>query len=280
MKQLIALKDLSIEDISSVFEIAESLEKGFQEELKGKSFALFFPESSIRTRVSYEIAIHSMGGNIINFPENALDKKEDVKDVVGYLENWVDGIILRNSDYNKIKYIAECSSKVVINAMSKENHPCEILTDLYTFRKMRRDYRELTYLFIGPATNIGRSYYHAAEKLGFQMIQSCPKGTEIAEESEIFHVNNLLDEVIGKADIIITDGVEEKKEYFEKFQITQKRVEKMKEDALLNLTPPFYRGSVISKELDLDRVKQFVGYEFKKNLLNVQAAIILWCLKN
>lgn len=278
MKKYININDLSVNDITDIFTIATQLKEGGHNELEGKTFVLFFPESSIRTRVSYELAIQSLGGTIVSFPSDALDKKEDLRNVIGYLENWADGIIVRHNDYEKVKKIAQICNKVVINAMTSENHPCEVLTDLYTISKMRADYKKLNYLFVGPATNVGYSWYNAANKISFKLMQACPQGNEIAENSEFFTAYHSLDDVIDKADVVITDAIKKDPKYLTRFQITNERIAKMKEHALLNLTPPFYRGEVISENVQLESVKQFVGYDFKKNLLYVQAAIILWCL--
>lgn len=105
-----------------------------------KSLILFFPSSSIRTRVTFEKGIHLLGGQPILFPNEALDKKEDLRDVCGYLNNWADVIVVRHRNIPILEQLAKYSRVPVINAMTDVNHPCEILTDIYALSKIRKDF--------------------------------------------------------------------------------------------------------------------------------------------
>lgn len=105
-----------------------------------KSLILFFPSSSIRTRVTFEKGIHLLGGQPILFPNEALDKKEDLRDVCGYLNNWADVIVVRHRNIPILEQLAKYSRVPVINAMTDVNHPCEILTDMYALSKIRKDF--------------------------------------------------------------------------------------------------------------------------------------------
>lgn len=151
MRHFIHLNDFSKQEIEKVFELADKIKSDNEiiKPLNGKTIVLFFPESSIRTRVSFEKGIQMLGGHTILFPPTALDKKEDIKDVIGYLENWVDMVIVRHNDLPLIEYMAEHSHIPIINAMTSVNHPCEILTDLYSLSKQYVDYCEKDYLFMG-----------------------------------------------------------------------------------------------------------------------------------
>ena len=151
MKHFIHLSDFSKHEISHIFELADKIkeDEGMTRLLSGKTIVLFFPESSIRTRVSFEKGIQMMGGQTILFPPSSLDKKEDIKDVIGYLENWADMVIVRHSDLSLIEDMAKFSHIPIINAMTSENHPCEILTDLYSLSKKYADYTNMEYLFMG-----------------------------------------------------------------------------------------------------------------------------------
>lgn len=108
MKHFIHLSDFSKQEIIQIFELADKIKAdgGVSKPLDGKTIVLFFPESSIRTRVSFEKGIQMLGGNTILFPPETLDKKEDLKDVIGYLENFADMVIVRHGDLSRIEYIA------------------------------------------------------------------------------------------------------------------------------------------------------------------------------
>lgn len=86
--------------------------------------------------MTFEKGIRQLGANTILFPPASLDKKENIKDVIGYLSNWADAVVVRHSDLTLLEYMAEYSEIPVINAMTSENHPCEIIADLYSLSKM------------------------------------------------------------------------------------------------------------------------------------------------
>ncbi len=279
MRNLVRISDLTIDEIEEIFNIANALEKDPNcKLLKDKTFVLFFPSSSIRTRVTFEKGIASLGGQGILFPSEALDKKEDIKDVVSYLANWVDGIIVRHNDIKLIEKMAKFGEVPIINAMTKENHPCEILSDLYSIRKLRKNYLDLNYTFVGASGNIGKAWLEASNTLGFNLTQACPKGFEIDNSFKSFNVSNSIEEAIIESDIVLTDPVGEYKEEFAKYQITSSLMSKARKNALLNPCPPFFRGEEVSR--DVIDSSYFVGYDFKKSLLYVQQAIILFCCDN
>ena len=275
MKHFLHLNDFSKQEIIQIFELADKLkaDNGECDWLKGKTIVLFFPESSIRTRVSFEKGIKMLGGDTILFPPEALDKKEDIKDVIGYLENWADMVIVRHKDLSLIEYMAKHSKIPIINAMTAVNHPCEILADLYSLSKRYKDYTEKEVLFMGAKGNIGNTWKEAAELVGFNFTQCCPRGYEIDGASVCYEIDKA---VVGK-DIICTDSIPSAaKDDFEGYQITLDRLRYVNADACLNPCPPFFRGQEVSA--DAIDSKYCVGYEFKKSLIEVQQAIICYLL--
>ena len=234
---------------------------------------LFFPDSSIRTRVTFEKGIQELGGKTILFPPSALDKKEKLEDVMGYLENWADAVVVRHSNIEVVKGMAKNAKIPVINAMTSENHPCEIITDLYALSKLYIDFEKKKYLFVGAKGNIGNSWKVASELIGFELEQCCPVGYEL---ENIKSYTNIEDAIADK-DIICTDSIPDKaKEDFKEYQVTLRHMEKANEGAILNPCPPFFRGEEVSE--DAINSDYFVGYGFKKNLLTVQQAILCYLL--
>lgn len=275
-KKLISITDFSKEEIYEIFKLADKIteDMGTEKLLEGKTIVLFFPESSIRTRVTFEKGIQELGGNTILFPPSALDKKEKIEDVVGYLENWVDAVVVRHSNIEVVKSMAEYTSIPVINAMTSENHPCEIIADLYALSKIYNDIENKKFLFVGAKGNIGNTWKKAAELIGFELEQCCPTGYEL--ESVKSYIS-LEDAILGK-DIICTDSIPDKiKEDFKEYQITLHHMKKASAGAILNPCPPFFRGEEVSE--DVIDSEYFVGYEFKKHLLEVQQAIICYLLQ-
>lgn len=274
MKNLIRLTDYTPTDIYNIFTLADELQQGKHANiLQSKTVVLFFPNSSIRTRVTFEKGIHLLGGHSILFPTETLDKKEDLRDVCGYLNNWADMIIARHKDIHVLERLAKHATVPVINAMTDCNHPCEVLSDMYALSKIRQDFTKDKFLFCGQNGNIGLAWKEAAQVMGFELEQCCAKGYEI--DGLVSH-SDIHDAIIGK-DIVCTDSLPASAvSDFKDCQITTAIMDMANKGAILNPCPPFYRGEEVSEDvIDSD---YFVGYEFKKCLLEVQQAIMLYCL--
>ena len=274
MKNLIRLADLQLGEVYEIFNIADEISSGkYDGFLNGKSAILFFPTSSIRTRVTFEKGIYLFGGQSVLFPNDALDKKEDLRDVCGYLNNWADIVIIRHKEIRLIEKFAEYSKIPVINAMTDRNHPCEILADMYSLSKIRDDFIKDNYLFCGKNGNVGLTWKEASRIMGFELSQCCGIGYEM-ENVKVYH--DIKTAISGK-DIICTDSLsaEEVKD-FKDCQVTKEVMDMANKNAVLNPCPPFYRGEEVSD--DAIQSEYFAGYEFKKNLLIIQQAIIIWCM--
>lgn len=276
MKNLIRLTDYKAKDVYEIFDIADEIIQGkYKDILNGKTVVLFFPNSSIRTRVTFEKGIRLLGGQAVLFPSDTLDKRENSKDVIGYLNNWADVIVVRHKDIAMLETMSQYSKVPVINALTAINHPCEMLADMYALSKIRKDFTKDKYLFCGLKGNIGLAWKEAADVMGFELSQCCADGYEM-EGVPVYH--NIVDAIIGK-DIVCTDSLPS--DVLEKSsgcQVTKAVMEKANKGAVLNPCPPFYRGEEVSGEV-IDS-EYFVGYEFKKYLLEIQQAVIIYCMIN
>jgi ornithine carbamoyltransferase len=278
---LLDIEELDESVIRDIYERADSLRlKQEGSPLAGKTCVIFFPESSIRTRVTFEKGIQLLGGRTILFPPEALDKPERLRDVMGYLENWADAAIVRHPDLDRLRELAAHAHIPVINAMTTYNHPCEILADLYALRLRRPDYRELTYTFVGPPGNIGRTWMHMAKVMGLTFLHVCRTGQQMAEESRHYRFTDSLEEALRESDVVLTDPLPSpfrEEGYYRDYRITPERMALARPGALLNPCPPFrveeeVSGSVIDSPY-------FVGYGFKRHLLEVQQAALLYGLE-
>ena len=274
MRSFIRLTDFKKDELLKIFRIADDIEKydGF---LKGKTVVMFFPANSIRTRISFEKGIFLLGGQSILFDPSTLDKKEEIKDVCGYLQNWADAVVVRHKDVHLLEKMAESLEAPVINAMTDENHPCEMMSDLYTLSKIRQAYLVDAYLYVGHPGNIGKAWKEAADALGFSWAHCSPDAYALSGAK---HVRDLEEAVKGR-DIICTDSLPASvRKDFQEYKVTKNIMEQANHNAILNPCPPFYRGEEVSEEvIDSDF---FVGYEFKKNLLRVQQAILVYCMSH
>ena len=274
MKDLLRLTDFDSREVYHIFRIADGICQGnYKGILKGKSVVLFFPESSIRTRVTFEKGIYLLHGQSILFPNESLDKKEDLKDVCGYLNNWADVISARHKDIHILEQLAAYSKVPVINAMTDFDHPCEVIADMYALSKIREDFVKDKYLFCGKLGNIGLAWKEVSEVMGFELSQCCSTGHEM-QGLPVY--NNIKEAIIGK-DIICTDSLPSNLLHdFKNCQVTLEVMKMANKGAILNPCPPFYRGEEVSE--DVIDSEYFVGYEFKQYLLQIQQAILIYCL--
>ncbi|WOO36033.1 peptide transporter [Anaerocolumna sp. AGMB13020] len=274
MRNTIRLTEYTTENLIEIFHIADDLQKGkYKNFLEGKTVIMFFPASSLRTRVTFEKGIYQLGGQTILFPPETLDKKEKLEDVTGYLNNWADAVVVRHSKLGVLEEMAKYAEFPVINAMTEVNHPCEILSDLYSLSKIRNDFRSDSYLFVGAKGNIGGAWTEAANAFGLNFRQCCPPGYEM---DGVSNISELVKAVKG-VDIICTDSLpSEVYPDFKDYQITVDIMKMANNKAILNPCPPFYRGEEVSE--DVIGSEYFVGYNFKKYLLEIQQAILIYNL--
>ena len=194
MNSFIRLTDYTKSELLEIFDIADSIES-YDNFLKGKTVVMFFPASGIRTRVSFEKGIYLLGGQSILFDPAILDKKEDIKDVFGYLQNWADAVIVRYKDIRMLEKMVEVAKIPVINALTDDKHPCEMMSDLYTLSKLRPDYLKDEYLFVVADGNIARAWKEASKAFGFTLTQSCPASYRMPG---VPFNDNLRDAIAGK----------------------------------------------------------------------------------
>lgn len=274
MRHLISLLDYDAKAVTEIFRIADEIEQGkYRSFLSGKTAVAFFPDASLRTRVSFEKGVAQLGGQFLLFPPETLNKRESLQDVVGYLNNWADLLIVRHPQHALVEELSRHAAMPVINAMTDANHPCEILSDLYALSKLRADFARANYLFCGADGNIGRTWRDASRILGFPLEQCCGAGYEL-EGVPAKHC--IEDAVIGK-DVVCTDSLPSgAKDAFRGCQVTLSAMQNANPGALLNPCPPFFRG----EEVSADAIDSpfFVGYAFKSCLLQVQQAVMIYCL--
>lgn len=291
MRHLISIKDMTKVEILKLLDFSNEIKMEFKngiiyEPLKGKTVITSFPATSLRTRISFESGIFQLGANAINMQID-FESKEPLKDKVGYLNCWIDYLVIR---YPKQKIAEEISKKAsfhVVNAMTRESHPCEILSDLQTISERKGNLQDLKFVFVGEGANISNTWFEAAAKLDLSITQICPEGYEI--NHELFEyakhhskgdvsITNDMEQGLKYADVILTDGWPVKKENiqeYKKFLPYQLNLNKLKlanKQCIVNPCPPFTRGNEIVDEVI--NSKYFIGYDGKENLLHMQKAIL------
>ncbi len=302
-KNLISIKDLSINEIKEIFKLAERLKHESKElrtePLKGKTLGLIFEKPSLRTRVSIEVAMAQLGGYAIYLgpDEIKLGQREAIKDVARTLSRYLDGIVARTFTHQEILELAKYSTIPVINGLSDLSHPCQALADLFTIKEKFGKKKGIKIAFIGDGNNVCNSLLYGCAKLGIDLAVATPKGYEPKKEiykeaneaakssgAKIAHYNNP-SEAVCDADIIYTDvwtsmGQEKEKKArakaFKGFQVNSKLCSNAKKVYCIMHCLPAHRGEEITDEC-LDGAHSIV-FEQAENRLHIIKAILLLLL--
>ena len=261
--------------------------------LAGQIWALMFSKSSTRTRVSFEVGIRELGGQtmFLNASELQLGRGEPVKDTARVLGRMIQGAIIRTFAQSDVEEFAEYSGIPTINALTDEEHPCQILADIMTFREKRGPIAGKVVTFVGDgACNVARSWMFAAGKLGFELRIAAPKKFQPSKKlleragGKIVCTEDLPAAANGAdllyADVWISMGKEaesaERLKILTGCQINQKLVKLAARDALVMHCLPAYRG----REIDEETFEANAGTIFMQaeNRLHVQKAILNWAV--
>ncbi|HEV8573711.1 MAG TPA: ornithine carbamoyltransferase [Dehalococcoidia bacterium] len=295
-RDLVSISDISAGELAHVLETAMGLkDKGPQTLLAGKTLALVFEKPSLRTRVSFHVAMRHLGGDCIYLspPEVGLGERETPADVARVLSRYVDCIAARTFRTETIAEIAEHASIPVINALSDGEHPCQALADLLTIREKKGKLEGITIAFIGDGNNVANSLSRGAAMSGMHFRIASPEGFELSAEvaqrgSEVAarsggSVRAMRDpaEAVAEADVVYTDvwasmGQEheaaQRKEYFAAYRVDAKLMAGAKPDAIFMHDLPAHRGEEVSAEVIDGR--QSVVFDQAENRLHAQKALL------
>lgn len=270
MRSLTTLDAWSADDVEAVFALADAYDQGRGPTTQGAA-VLFFPSTSLRTRVTFERGASLMGLQPIVFPDTTLDKPEALADVAGYLAPWADIVVARHPDLAVIEQLAAAQALPVVNAMTDENHPCEVLADLFSLRR-HGEITALRFLFVGADGNIARAWQEAARVLQLDLVQCCP--ADLATPGAVW--TDDLEAAVRSADVVLTDGPGRHADALAPFRVTAELLDRAPVGVRFAPCPPFIRG----REVSADAIDHpaFVGHAFKAPLLPVQQAVMALCL--
>lgn len=286
-KDILSILDLSREDVFKIFKLAEDLKDKRENSLKGYTLALIFEKPSLRTRVTFEVAMNQLGGSTVYLSSQDIQmgKRERVKDVAKNLSRWVDLIAARVFSHRTLLELSENASVPVINALSDLEHPCQVLADYFTLKGMRNP----VIAWVGDGNNVCNSLILGAGLLGVTLRVATPEGYEPKREyiketqdmgGDIEFFNDPIQAVKG-VDVIYTDvwtsmgqeGEREKRRRdFKDFQINEKLLSFAKANCLVMHCLPAHRGEEITDKV-IDGEHSIV-WKQAENRLYVEKAII------
>ena len=299
-KDLLSVSDLGSEDIGSLISDAVDMKaSGWLSLLGGKTLALMFEKPSLRTRVSFEVAMRQLGGETIYLSpaEVGLGERESVSDVARVLSRYVDAIAARTYSHQTLEVLASYSAVPVINALSDWEHPCQALADLFTIYEKKGELNGLTLAFVGDGNNVAHSLLLAASLTGMNFRIASPPGYRVQERilhlaqgyaldsgAEIFGTEEPRLAVSG-ADVVYTDvwtsmgqeaEADRRRQAFASYQVNSELLALAKEDAILMHPLPAHRGEEVAEGI-LDSPPSVV-FDQAENRLHLQKALLAWML--
>jgi ornithine carbamoyltransferase len=255
---------------------------------KGKVLAMIFEKSSTRTRVSFEAGMAHFGGSsmFLSPRDTQLGRGEPIEDSAKVISSMVDCVMLRTHSHEMVSTFALNSRVPVINGLTDEQHPCQLLADMQTYFEKRGDIKGKTVAWIGDGNNMCHSYIHAAMLLDFQLHIACPDGfrpSQAIVEAACDHVQFFAAPIDAarNADLVVTDvwasmGQEEEQKLreaaFKDYQITTEVMRAAKPDALFMHCLPAHRGEEVAAAV-IDG-PQSVVFEEAENRLHAQKALL------
>ena len=295
-KDLLSIADLGGEDIRLLISDAIDMkDRGWLSMLSGKTLALMFEKPSLRTRVSFELAMRQLGGETIYLSpaEVGLGQREAVSDVARVLSRYVDAIAARTFSHQTLEVLASYSSVPVINALSDWEHPCQALADLLTIYERKGELNGLALAFVGDGNNVARSLMLAASLTGMNFRIASPAGYAIEDKTLHLAQGNAVSSggeilctddprlAVSRADIVYTDvwasmgqeaEAEVRRKIFAGYQVNSELLSLAREDAILMHPLPAHHGEEVAEGV-LDSPKSVV-FDQAENRLHLQKALL------
>jgi len=292
-------QDLTGEELVALLDLADEVKRkpgDFAQALAGKSIALLFEKPSLRTRLTFEVAMKQMGGGSV-FVDGPIGVREPLKDVARNLDRWVEGIVARVFAQTTVEGLAEWSRVPVINALSDSYHPCQALADVQTIREHFGEIRGLKLAFIGDGNNVAHSLMLTGLRLGTDFAIGCPDGYDpnpdvvalaeslAAETGGRLEITHDTAKAVAGAHAVYTDvwasmGQEQeavkRKKAFRAFQVSDALFAQARPDAVFMHCLPARRGEEVSD--GVMESPRSVVFDQAENRLHAQKALLLMLL--
>ena len=300
-KHFLDIDALDAETLRAIIDLAASIKRKGRvpKSLKlkqGPVLAMIFEKPSTRTRVSFEVAMHQIGGSsvVLDPQDMQLGRGETLADTARALSRYVDAIMLRTGPHETLIDLAAHASVPVINGLTCRSHPCQVMADVMTFEELKGPIRGRTIAWIGDANNVATSWAHAAARFGCKLRIAAPdafapspalrdwaksEGADIEIGSDPLVAARGADCVLTDVWISMGDNDEKKRnEALRPFQVNGRVMAQAAKDAIFMHCLPAHRGHEVTAEV-IDGPQSAV-WEEAENRLHVQKAILAWCLSD
>jgi ornithine carbamoyltransferase len=298
IKHFLQFNDFSREEFEYLFERTRWIKQEFKQyrrywPLEDRTLAMIFDKHSTRTRLSFEAGMHQLGGAAVYLStrDTQLGRGEPVEDAARVISRMVDIVMIRTHEHDIVRRFAAYSRVPVINGLTDEYHPCQIMGDIFTFIEHRGSITGKTVAWIGDSNNVCNTWLQAAEIFDFNMHVSTPQGYEVEPERAGLcgtgHYKEFVDpnEAVKGADLVTTDvwtsmgfeaETEERKRDFADFRVDAEMMSYTRKDALFMHCLPAHRGEEVAAEV-IDG-PQSVVWDEAENRLHTQKALIEYLL--
>jgi len=262
--------------------------------LAGRTLAMIFDKPSTRTRVSFDVAMRQLGGGtiVLTGQEMQLGRGETIGDTARVLSRYVDAIMIRTLDHAALTELARNAGVPVINGLTRQSHPCQVLADVMTFEEHRGPIRGKTVAWTGDSNNVLASWMHAAERFEFQLRVATP--AELAPKKPLLdwvklsgaaiRIGSDPEEAVRDADCVVTDtwvsmgdrNGQRRHNLLKRYQVNAALMSRAKPDAVFMHCLPAHRGEEVTGEV-IDGPQSIVLDE-AENRMHAQKGILTWCL--
>jgi ornithine carbamoyltransferase len=295
IRHFLTFEDYSREDILSLLNRSREMKagipgKGYPRPLDGRVVGMIFEKPSTRTRVSFEVGIHQLGGHAIFLSPRDIQigRGEPIRDTARVLSRYLDALVIRCYGHEVLEEFVKWASIPVVNGLSDLHHPCQILGDLLTLQEVGLDVCSMNASWIGDGNNVANSWIDASKKLGFALKLACPVGYEpqIAFNSDRVSLMRDPIQAIAGADVVSTDvwasmGQESeigvRQEIFKDYQVNSDLLKHAADPVYVLHCLPAHRGEEITDEV-MESSRSLV-WEQAENRLHVQKAVLEMLLK-
>ena len=294
-KHFLDLHKLDAATVREILDLGLAIKNGpASKPLEGKTLAMIFEKPSTRTRVSFEVGMKQLGGDAVMLggKDSQLGRGETIADTARVLSRYVDAIMIRTDDPEKLIELAEYSEVPVINGLTDSSHPCQLMADIMTFEEHRGPIKGKKVAWCGDGNNMAASFVHAAGRFGFSLSLAMPGelglSADVVEwatgEGVDFSISESADEACSDADLVVTDtwvsmgdaDADKRHKLLQPFQVNDARMALAKDDALFMHCLPAHRDEEVSTSV-IDGPKSVIWDE-AENRLHAQKGILAWCL--